>query len=398
LEDKVRSTLHATRPGIISVLALSATIALAACSTAATSSGNSNTASGGLPKTIQVVSVTPLTGVAGFAGISQLQGAQVAVAEINSSHYLGSSELQLSSEDTAGNAQTAASEVTQAASNPQVVAVLGSVLGSDSVATSPIAMSSKLPIVYTESGGSGVILGDYTYRASPTLDVLEPTALAYVQSQALTRMAVIYLPSQPTYQGAVQTTLPGLASKYGYQITATAGVSATTTDFSAPVQRALAGKPDVVELLLIGAQNASAVTLLRQDGYNGLIIAQAGIGGGVLTPTGAAGKDVVWPTTYTPGEATGVPAKFTEEYKAKFGGKIPLLYAADGYDAMWMIARAIKAAGSADRTAIARGLATVAAAGFAGAEGDDKFVDNSLQTPGVLVTWNTSNQTEELMK
>lgn len=59
---------------------------------------------------------------------------------------------------------------------------------------------------------------------------------------------------------------------------------------------------------------------------------------------------------------------------------------------MWMLARAIKTAGSAQRAAIKNGLAKVARQGFDGSEGKLTFNGNQLEVPGILVGWNGTQE------
>ena len=62
-------------------------------------------------------------------------------------------------------------------------------------------------------------------------------------------------------------------------------------------------------------------------------------------------------------------------YEEKYDGEVPNDYAAEAYDRMWFLARAIAEADSADRAAIIEGLAAIADEGFDGAEGSVTFED-----------------------
>ena len=73
-------------------------------------------------------------------------------------------------------------------------------------------------------------------------------------------------------------------------------------------------------------------------------------------------------------------------------GQLPDVYAAEGYDGMWWLARAIKASGSASRDGIKRGLQEVAKDGFEGAMGELTFAGGDMRVPGVLVRWNGTRE------
>ena len=76
---------------------------------------------------------------------------------------------------------------------------------------------------------------------------------------------------------------------------------------------------------------------------------------------------MVWPSNFS--ARSEVPTQeFVKAYEEKYG-ELPNNYAAEGYDAVWLLARGIKEANSADRVAIREGIAKVAAEGFDGAQG-----------------------------
>ena len=71
---------------------------------------------------------------------------------------------------------------------------------------------------------------------------------------------------------------------------------------------------------------------------------------------------------------------------------MPNNYAAEAYDRMWFLARAIAEADSADRGAIKDGLAKVADKGFDGAQGHVTFDKGDARVPGVLVEWDGTKE------
>jgi branched-chain amino acid transport system substrate-binding protein len=76
---------------------------------------------------------------------------------------------------------------------------------------------------------------------------------------------------------------------------------------------------------------------------------------------------------------------FFKAYEAKTGkaGGTP---EAQGYDAVWLIARAAVAAGCLERDCVKKGLAQVAADGFDGALGALTFDGRVAVAPGVVLT------------
>ncbi|MDV6262761.1 ABC transporter substrate-binding protein [Rhodococcoides yunnanense] len=369
---------------------------VALVTTVAGCSGGSEgaTASGEMPSAITLFSVTDKTGPLSYAGTSQLEGIELAIAEINDQKYLGDSTVVLESRDAAGEAQTAASQVTEATVNPQVAAILGTVTSSQSIAVAPLAQAAKIPIVFTQSGSEGVLVGEYTYRATAPMATYYEQAGEYLQSEGVKTLGILYNSANPTLTELSERTIPGMADRFGYEVTSASGVQNTTQDFTAPIGKILDGNPDGIAIMMNGAQNATAVAQLRQAGFDGTLVTHTGSGAGNLTPAGPAGAGMTWPTDFTYHGTNPATQEFVEAYRAKYEGDNPNNYAAEGYDAAWMIAHAIDKSGGASRDDIQNGLQQLVAEGFTGAEGDVTFDGNDMRVKGALVQW---NGTEEVL-
>jgi branched-chain amino acid transport system substrate-binding protein len=380
------------RLALRSMVAAGALITLAACSSGS-SGGSSGAATGGdtsnLPATIKVVSTNPTTGVVAFAGNAANKGYDLAVKEINEQKFLGNSTIQLEKADTKSTAATAAQVATTAIGDKSVAALFGSVSSNEAVAQSPLAQKAGVPIIYTQAGSDGVVIGDYTYRATPLMREYYPIIKKFIQEKGYKSVGIIYTQATPTLQNIGGQTLPAIAKELGMTVTGSIGVQGTTQDYAAPISQILGGKPDVVSILLVGAQNPTAMKQLRQAGYTGDVLGNSGASAGNLKPAGADGAGMVWPVDFNYQQTAASSKKFVAAYKAANGGEDPLNYAAEAYDAAWFLAKSIKQAGSADRAKIKDARAVVAKEKFDGALGSGlTWVDQDLQVPGVVVRWN----------
>ena len=365
---------------------------LAASACSSSSGGSSGAASGGASGassgTVKVVGIEPLTGPAAFAGIDAQKGYELAVQEINDQGYLGGGKkISVSWEDTQGSIPTAASETASVIADNSVSAAFGSVSSQEAVAQSPLAQKSGLPIVYTQAGSAGVVVGDYTYRATPLMSTYYPDIKKYLQENGWKSVGIIYTNISETLQEIGSTTLPQIASELGMKVTKSVVTTESTQDFSAAIQQVLASKPDVVSILEIGAANPTAMTELRQAGYTGPVLGNSGASAGNLKPAGKDGAGMVWPVDFDSSQTAASSQKFVSDYKAKYG-VAPANYAAEAYDAAWFLARSIKDAGSADRAKIKAGMAQAAAGTTNGALGENlTWTHGTINTPGVVVEW-----------
>lgn len=346
----------------------------------------------GLPDSVSIAVMRPMTGPIAFLGENASKGYELAVKEINEQGLLGDATLDVEYIDSKGESQTATQELTQLVASGKVSGVLASVSSTEALALSPLAEKSGLPIVYTQAGSDGVVVGDYTYRATPPMSDYYPLLKKFIEETGAKSLGIIFTEATPTLQEIGTKTLPDLAKELGIEVTKSVGTQATTLDYSAPISQVLRSKPDLVAVLLAGASNPTAMLQLRQAGYTGPVLGNSGASAGNLDPAGENAAGMVWATDFTSLTQTASSLAFVDAYTAEYG-EAPINYAAEAYDAAWFMARAIKQAQSADRESIKDAMAEVASEPWTGALGEGlSWVDNDLQARGAVVEYNGSGE------
>lgn len=370
-------------------VALSAlVVSLAACSAPGDETGGGGGSGGGegLPDTIKIMSINGLTGPVAFAGTNAQKGTELALEEIEADGLLDDTTIEVEFLDSAADVEEAASMASQAIADPSYAAILGPSASAQASAISPIVEQAGIPTVYVQAGSDGVLVGDYTYRLTPPATSYYAIVGPYVQTQGIATASVIFNSGNPTLVQLGEETVPGLAEEFGFEIVGSTGVDVTAQDFTTPASEVANEAPDAVFLELTGPQFPTAITQLRQAGFEGEIIGFSAMGSGNLASAAEVSVDSVWPTNYTPTQADEGSQAFLEAYEATYD-ETPNNYAAEAYDAMWFLARGIAEAGSADRAAIQEGLDAIAEEGFAGAQGAITFDEHDARVPGVLVRW-----------
>ncbi|MGU3582076.1 ABC transporter substrate-binding protein [Rhodococcus sp. C26F] len=370
----------------VAVAALAGLVLTTACG-----SGGGPVADGEMPAEIEIVSVTDKTGLTAFGGQPQFRGIELAVEQINEQDYLDGSRISLRSRDAASDTQTAVSQAVEATADRSVSAMIGGISSAQATAISPLAERSGLPTIYTQSASDGVLIGDYTFRATPPQTTHVATSMAHLQQLGVRRLSVLYNAGNPALTEMAEKNLVEGQDEYGFEIVSATAVQNSTQDFATSASKIAAEKPDAVAMLIVGAQNATAMRQLRQAGYDGPVLGQTGAGTGNLAPAGADGAGMFWTTNFTVDQPFPSSQAFVSAYRAKYG-EDPVNYAAEGYDAAWMIAHAIKAAGGASRQDIQRGLEVVLENGFEGAQGSIGFEGHDMRTAGVLVEWDGTRE------
>jgi branched-chain amino acid transport system substrate-binding protein len=370
--------------------AVTLALALAACSSPGSdnsSSGSGSSGGGGLPDTIKVMDINGLTGPVAFAGTNAAKGTELAIEQIEADGLLGSTKIEVDSKDAAADPQQAASFASQAIADPSYAAILGPSASAQSAAVSPIVQQAGMPTVYVQSGSDGVLVGDATYRLTPPAASYYDIVGDYIKAQGIKTASILFNAGNPTLAQLGQDKVPGILKDSDVEVVGSAGVEVTAQDFTTSASQIAGQKPDAAFLLLTGPQYPVAIGQLKQAGFSGEIIGFSAMGAGNLNSAGQTAAGAVWPTNFSAEQTDDSTKAFVEAYEKKYDGEVPNNYAAEAYDRMWFLARAIAEADSADRAAIKDGLAKIADEGFDGAQGHVTFDNGDARVPGVLVQW-----------
>ena len=177
-----------------------------------------------------------------------------------------------------------------------------------------------------------------------------------------------------------------MAEDRGIKVVQSLPVQMTTQDFASQSQQIASENPDALVMLLIAPQSVTALGQLKDAGYDGPGRGHVGPGRRQHLRGRRRRERPDLPGALLHGARDESSKAFTEAFQAKYD-KDPNPYNADGYDAMWWIARAIKASGDSSREGIQRGPGAGRVRGLHGAMGDVTFEGNDARVPGILVQW-----------
>ncbi len=78
-----------------------------------------------------------------------------------------------------------------------------------------------MPIVYTQAGSDGVVVGDYTYRATPLMSTYYPVVKKFLQDQGWKSIGIIYTNIARPWSRLAPRRIPAIANELGITITKT---------------------------------------------------------------------------------------------------------------------------------------------------------------------------------
>jgi branched-chain amino acid transport system substrate-binding protein len=352
-----RSPIRAFLKAPIAVLAAAALISC--------SKGDQGGAAGG---EILIGEYGSLTGTTATFGISTKNGIDMAVEEINKAGGLLGKQVRVIVEDDQGKPEEAQTVVTKLITSDHVVAILGEVSSSRTLAAAPVAQQSQIPMVSPSSTNPAVTdVGDYIFRVC-FIDPFQGFVMAKFATGTLHLNKVAILRDiKNDYSVGLADVFTQRFKGMGGTITSDQSYSEGDTDFSDQLTTIKASNPQAIfvpgyytEVGLIARQEKQLglnVPLLGGDGWDSPKLIEIG---------GEALNGSYFSNHYSTDDPNPAIQAFVSGYKAKYN-ETPDALAGLGYDAAKLLFDAIKRANSADPKAIRDALAQTK--GFPGISG-----------------------------
>lgn len=292
--------------------------------------------------TVRIGYVGPLTGDAASYGSDTMNGARVAVAEINAAGGINGKQVELIAEDGRCNAADAASAAQKLINIDNVVAIIGGQCSSETLAIAPIAETAKIVLISPVSSNPAITnAGDYVFRMTPS-DALKGKVLnAYIHKAGLKKVAII---SENTdfCQGVREAVKESLAD--GMTVAFDEVVDAGNKDYRALMTRLQ--KIDFDVLIPNGQSDATVAEMAKQMRALGMKQQMLAADGGDSVRLGEIAKEAVegMKVLSLPALDESVPdaRKFADAFRQKYQDpKQSLYWAALSYDAMHVLADAL---------------------------------------------------------
>ncbi|MDB5104982.1 MAG: branched-chain amino acid transporter, amino acid-binding protein [Fibrobacteres bacterium] len=364
------SNMKSLRTGIIPVLAMVLLAGLSACNKKDAGSADNE---------ILIGHYGSLTGATATFGQSAQKGIEMAVDAINASGGVLGKKLKVLVEDDQGNPIEAQTAVTKLINKDRVVAVLGEIASSNSLAAAPVAQQNRIPMISPGSTNPKVTaVGDYIFRVC-FIDPFQGLVMAKFATNTLKLKNVAVLRDiKSDYSVGLANFFVENFTKMGGTIVTDISYSQGDKDFTAQLTAIKAKNPDGIfvpgyytEVGLLARQARKLgikVTLLGGDGWDSSKLWE--IGGDAL-------NGCYYSNHYSVDDPSPILQKFVADYKAKYKGtsdSIPDAMAALGYDAALILADAMKRANSTRPDSVRDALAQTK--GFMGVTGNTTLDEN----------------------
>jgi branched-chain amino acid transport system substrate-binding protein len=318
--------------------------------------GNATNGSGTGP--IVVGYYGDLSGRTSSFGQSTKNGAEMAADEINKAGGINGRTIKIIVEDDQGEPNKAATVVTKLINQDKVMAILGEVASSNSLAAAPKAQEAKVPMISPSSTNPAVTqVGDYIFRVC-FIDPFQGEVMAkFAANNLKAKRAAILYDFNSDYSRGLYAFFKRSFTGLGGQIVSEKSYTQGDRDFSGQLTAIRSANPDVIyvpgyygEVGVISNQTKQLgikAPLLGGDGWDAPQLWQLG---------GASLNGNYISNHYSVDDPSPAIQKFVADYKARYNIS-PDALAALGYDSMKVLADAIKRAGSTENTKLRDAIA-----------------------------------------
>lgn len=318
---------------------------------------------------IKIGGIGPLTGSYANYGTSVRNGAKIAVDEINTAGGIDGKQIELLFEDSQADPESAVSAYGKLMDDGMDVS-LGGVFSGETASITAAAVADDVLLLTPSGSADKAIEGnDKAFRVCFYDSYQGAAAANYIKDNEMaTEVGVLY-ESDYDYSVGLYEAFVAECEKLGLSIVETQTFTTTTaTDFSTQIDALVASGVKLVFMPIYAEEAstfltqakgkfASDVYFFGADGLDGIL--------GKVEQDPSIADNVLMLTPFAADSEEANVKAFVEAYKKAYNAT-PDQFAADGYDAIYIIKAAIEAAGSTSGEELAKTMTTLEYTGVTG--------------------------------
>ena len=319
-------------------------------------------------ETIKIGGLAPLTGSLAIYGVTTTNGANLAIDEINKNGGILGKKVEYITLDTKGDSTEAVMAYNKLIDRG-VSAIIGEITSKPSLAVAEIAAQDNMPMI-TPTGTQVDITeaGPSIFRVCFT-NPYQGKVLAVLAKERLNAdTAAIMINNSSDYSDGIAKAFIEQADILGIKITAKEGYADGDKDFRAQLTKIAAEQPDVLLVPEYYEQASLIATQAREVGVKAVFIGSDGWDGITKTLDSSsynAIENSYFTNHFSMQDTAPKIQNFLKSYKDTYN-EDPSAFSALGYDAVYMVKKAVENAGSTNKEAVVDALKNIEYDGITG--------------------------------
>ncbi len=304
---------------------------------------------------IGVISI--ITGQGAGYGEAITNGFKLARDEVNAR---GEVKIELVIEDSSGKQEQALAAAQKLINSSQVVAILGPTLSTEMKVVGPEANASGVPIMGTSTTAAGITqIGKFVFRNSLPESLAIPASVKKAAKKYNIRKVAILYGNDDVFTKSGFDSMKKASEDLKLDILTVETFQKGQSDYKAQLTKIKSMNPDAVFCSALYEEGAVILSQARKMGIKVPFVGGNGFNSPkVIEIAKEAAEGLVVATPWFADRNTPKVKSFVARYEKAYGKK-PDQFAAQAYDALYIMAEALKKAGKADRGLLRDSLAGV---------------------------------------
>ncbi len=296
------------------------------------------------PVTLTIAHIGPTTGAAALYGLATLHGAEIAAEEINAAG--GAFRIELINEDDEHNVEKVINAY-NAALDAGAQMILGTTTSKPCEAAGAQGYVDRVFFLTPSASSTAVIEDkDNVFQICFTDPNQGSASARYISDHALgTKVAVIYN-NADVYSTGIRDTFVKEAAEKGLEIVSESTFTDETTDFTVQVADAQNAGAEIVFLPMYYTPASLILKVAADKDYHPIFFGVDGMDG-ILSVEGfdtSLAEGVMLLTPFVATSSDEKTVNFVSKYQAAYN-EIPIQFAADAYDGIYILVAAAEKAG-----------------------------------------------------
>ena len=289
--------------------------------------------------------IGPTTGDAAIYGTAVMNGAQIAVDEINEAGGINGKKIEFNFQDDQSDAEKSVNAYNTLKDWGMQV-LMGTVTTTPCVAVADKTAQDNMFEVTPPASSTDVIAGDNVFQVCFTDPNQGTKSAQYIGENKLAKKVAVIYNSSDVYSSGIEAKFIEEAKNQGLEVVAEEAFTADSkTDFSTQLKKAQDGGAELVFLPIYYTEASIILTQADQMGYQPKFFGCDGLDGllAVKNFDTKLAEGVMLLTPFAADATDDLTKKFVKEYKDKYD-EVPNQFAADAYDAIYAIKAAMEEA------------------------------------------------------